>query len=124
MLVLFLSGGVLFEQISLPLQILRVEFENARRRNQRRFRLQKVCAVDCKKGLILFDGVPNLGKSFDDAALILRKNLSQKLLVEVDIANRLHLLGKGVQADRFDLDRGKLRIGKRDARLSGGAHAG
>ena len=86
------------------------------------FGLKQVGTVDAKKGLILFYDISHFGEGICDAALILRENLGQQILVEVYIAD-LPILWKRMLADRSDLDGGELCVGKHNAWVRSGGHA-
>ena len=107
-------------EIAQPRQIFAVQLQHARGRDQRRFRLQQIGAVDGEQRLALGDVVADLGKQRDDAALVRREHLDRHVLVEADAADGVFLDREFALLDRLDLDRGELRIRQVDAVLLAG----
>jgi len=102
-------------EVAQPRQILGVEIQHAGGRDQGRFGLQKIGAIDGEQRLAFADVITDFGKQRDDAALIRRKDLDRHVLVEVDAADGIFLDGEFALRDRLDLDYGELGIRQVDA---------
>src|SRR6516165_5961692 len=79
-----LRGATGLHERSDPRQRFPLQFQDAFGREQRRFGLQEIGAVDREKNVTPLDVVANVIKCLQDFSWILRENLNEHVLVEVD----------------------------------------
>jgi hypothetical protein len=91
-----------------------LQLEQAAARQQRRFRLQQVRAVDREQDVAFLDDVADVGEGLHDLPGILREYLHRHVLVEVDGADRGLDRLEAVQLRRCYLDRIELLAGQFD----------
>lgn len=114
---IFLGAAAGFQQLLDPCQRPRLQFEDARGREQRRFRLQQIGTVDRKQGISLVDLVADVEGRIDDPAGVGRERLHQHVLVEIDRSDRVLDDVERPQLGRLDLESCNLLLGEIDILL-------
>src|SRR5262249_50760726 len=99
-----LRGTASLHESGQPRQRPLLQLESARRRQQRRFRLQQVRAVDRKEDIALPDVIADIVEGLYDLALVLGEYLNLPVLVEVDSTDRGLEYQEIAHRDRLDLE--------------------
>ncbi len=96
-------------------EILAVQFQHARGRDQSQLRLEQIGAVDGEQRLPFFDVVTDRGEQRNDAALIGRENLDRQFFIEVDTADGLFFDREAALLGRLDFYGVELGVQQIDA---------